>query len=217
MATPTPLHPDPPTLVRVRGSHRAIGRQLCEALKSQIAHSRETTCALIEHPASGLNLTWDGAVIQAQKYIPFAQERYPQYVDEIMGIAEGSGIPFDDLCVLTTFEAVTSDALHLGKCTSMAVNGDLTTDGHMLIAHNEDWTPEDEQDVALVHASPDDEPPFLAMMYGGYLPNIEIWHLREKTVCALIIDLTAHAMHIAWGNPCQNPTHTFFLETGKKS
>jgi hypothetical protein len=27
------------------------------------------------------------------------------------------------------------------------------------------------------------------------------------------MDLTAHAMHIAWGNPCQNPYNTYFLET----
>ena len=365
MTTLAPIHPNPPPLIHVRGSHRAMGQQLGEALKLQIAHSREIACGLIEHHASGLNLTWEGAVTQAHKYLPYIQERYPQYVDELSGMAEGSGVPFGDLCVLTTFEAVTSDALHLDKCTSMAVSGDLTTDGHVLVAHNEDWTPEDEQDVALVHASPDHEPPFLAMMYGGYLPNIgfnacgiaqccdsvhpsdsrigipriivsravlgtrtiadaircmlsprraagynhllahesgeiycvevsarrfailyahegyivhtnhfidahlqaveknpdellntrvrysrarnlidlneqhniqslhaiqqdhvnsphaicnhaqdiENWNLREKTICSLIIDLTAHAMYIAWGNPCQNPYHTFFLET----
>ena len=64
------------------------------------------------------------------------------------------------------------DALHLSKCTSMAVSDDCTSDGHVLVAHNEDWLPEDEQDVYLVHASPDDEPSFLAMTYGGLLPNI---------------------------------------------
>ena len=361
MPTPTPA---PPPIVRVKGSHRAMGQQLGEALKSQILHSRETARGLIEHPSSGLNLKWDGAIIQAQKYLPYAQERYPQYVDEIAGIAEGSDVPFIDLFVLTTFEAVTSDALQLGKCTSIAVNDDRTTNGHVLIAHNEDWTPEDEQDVALVHATPDEEPPFLAMMYGGYLPNIGFnacgiaqccdsahpsdsrtglprvilsravlgtrtiadaircmvsprraagynhllahesgelycvevsarrfavlyahegiivhtnhyldvqlqaveknpdelldtrvrrsralnllklsvqhnleslqaiqrdhvnlpnaicnhdqdnnrWILREKTICALVMDLNTRAMHIAWGNPCQNPYHTFFLE-----
>ena len=64
------------------------------------------------------------------------------------------------------------DALHLTKCTSMAVNDQRTADGHVLMAHNEDWLPEDEQDVYVVHATPDDEPPFLAMTYGGLLPNI---------------------------------------------
>ena len=113
-----------------------------------------------------------GAKIQAKKYIPFAQERYPQYIDELIGMAEGAGVSFDDLAVLNAMEAVTMDALHLTKCTSMAVNGQRTADGAVLIAHNEDWLPEDEPDVVIVHASPNDEPPFLAMSYGGLLPNI---------------------------------------------
>ncbi len=35
---------------------------------------------------------------------------------------------------------------------------------------------------------------------------------REKTICALIMDLTARAMHIAWGNPCTNQYHTYYLD-----
>ena len=35
---------------------------------------------------------------------------------------------------------------------------------------------------------------------------------REKTINAMVIDLTAREMHIAWGNPCQNSYHTFHLE-----
>jgi isopenicillin-N N-acyltransferase-like protein len=34
---------------------------------------------------------------------------------------------------------------------------------------------------------------------------------REKTINALVIDLTSREMHIAWGNPCQNQYHTFHL------
>ena len=54
----------------------------------------------------------------------------------------------------------------------MAVSQERTTNGHVLIAHNEDWLPEDESDVFLIHAKPEDEPQFLAMTYGGLLPNI---------------------------------------------
>jgi isopenicillin-N N-acyltransferase-like protein len=35
---------------------------------------------------------------------------------------------------------------------------------------------------------------------------------REKSINSLIIDLTARAMHIAWGNPCENSYHTYYLE-----
>jgi hypothetical protein len=28
----------------------------------------------------------------------------------------------------------------------------------------------------------------------------------------MVIDLTNRALHIAWGNPCVNPYHTFYLD-----
>ena len=357
-------HTDPVPFIKVKGSHRDIGRQIGEACSRQIQHCVENAHAMIDATYDYIGLDWHGATIQSRKYIPFAQERYPQYVDEMLGMAEGAGISFEDMSVLVSMEAVTSDALHLGKCTSMAVNGDRTTDGHVLLAHNEDWTPEEEQDVFIVHAEPKDEPPFLAMTYGGYpvavginafgiaqgcdsvYPNdtrigvprlivargvlaakspadaisralipqraagynhfivhesgeiysveasarrfallygedgwlahtnyyvdprmstiedepdelvakriryyravrllaettqhsikslqaIQRDHInfphaicnhdenverpadREKTICALIIDLTARAMHIAWGNPCENVYHTYYLD-----
>jgi isopenicillin-N N-acyltransferase-like protein len=165
-------HPEPPHFVRIKGSHREMGQQLGEACRKQVLHSLANARTLIENGYDELQLTWEGAVIQASKYGPFTQERYPQYMQEIIGIAEGADVSLDDLTVLIGMEAVSMDALHLTKCTSMAVSGERTADGHVLVAHNEDWLPEDEQDTIVIHATPDDEPPFLAMSYGGLLPNV---------------------------------------------
>jgi isopenicillin-N N-acyltransferase-like protein len=162
----------PPPLVRVKGTHREIGRQIGEACCEQVRHSIANARLLLEQTYDSIELTWDNAQIQSRKYMPFAQERYPQYVEEMLGMAEGAEVSFDDLAVVNAMEAVTMDALHLTKCTSMAVNGDRTADGHVLVAHNEDWLPDDECDIYVVHASPNDEPPWLAMTYGGLLPNI---------------------------------------------
>ncbi|MCL4561508.1 MAG: C45 family peptidase [Chloroflexi bacterium] len=149
-----------------------MGRQIGEAMRPRIQNSLENARNLLASAYSTLQLTWENAQIQASKYIPFAQEYYPQYVDELMGISAGANISFDDLAVLNGMEAVTMDALHLTKCTSIAVNQERTADGHVIIAHNEDWVPEDEEDVYILHARPDHEPPYLAMNYGGLLPNI---------------------------------------------
>jgi isopenicillin-N N-acyltransferase-like protein len=159
-------------LVRVKGSHRELGQQVGEACREQIQHHVNNTHVLIGASFNTLELTWDGAQIQARKYMPFAQECYPQYVEEMMGLAEGAGVAFGDVAVVNVLEAVTMDALHLSKCTSMAVNETRTINGHVIAAHNEDWLPEDEADVYLIHATPDDEPPYLAMTYGALLPNI---------------------------------------------
>lgn len=168
----TQIHPTPPPLIEVSGSHREMGRQIGEARREQIQHSVENARALIAQSYAQLELTWDGAQIQARKYLPFAEERYPQYVDELRGIAEGANVNFDEVVTLNTMEAVTMDALHLTRCTSFAVNEELTADGHVLAAHNEDWVPEDEDDVYVISARPNEEPPYLAMTYGGLLPNV---------------------------------------------
>jgi len=167
-----PSHSSPPPLIKISGSHREMGRQIGQTCAAQVRHSIDNARALLDKTYEKLELTWAGAQIQARKYIPFAQERYPQYLEELIGIAEGADVSFDDIAVINALEAVTVDALHLTKCTSLAVNEDHTADGHVLIAHNEDWLPEDEADVFLIHATPDDEPSFLAMTYGGLLPNI---------------------------------------------
>ena len=140
--------------------------------REQIQHSIANARVLIDQSYDQLELTWGGAQIQARKYLPFVEERYPQYVDEMRGIAEGAVVEFDDVLALNTMEAVTTDALHLTRCTSFAVYEQRTADGHVLAAHTEDWVPEDEDDVFVILAKPVDEPPFMAMTYGGLLPNV---------------------------------------------
>jgi len=168
----TVVHKTPPPLIEVSGTHLEMGRQIGEARREQIQHSVENAHVLIDQSYNTLELTWDGAQIQARKYLPFAEERYPQYVDEWRGIAEGANVPFDEIVTLNVMEAVTTDALHLTRCTSFAVNEERTADGHVLAGHNEDWVPEDENDVYVVLAKPVKEPPFLSMTYGGLLPNV---------------------------------------------
>jgi isopenicillin-N N-acyltransferase-like protein len=89
-----------------------MGRQIGEQTSEKVKHSLENAHHLLESTYESLQLTWDGAEIQARKYLPFAQERYPEIVEELQGIAEGAGVLFDDLVVLNAMEAVTTDALH---------------------------------------------------------------------------------------------------------
>lgn len=168
----TITHPEPLKIVYVKGSHRAIGQQIGEAMRPLIQHSIENARQLVESTYNNLQLSWEGAKIQSRKYMPFAQERYPLYVDELNGMSEGANVNLTDLAVVNALEAVTMDALHLTKCTSLAVNEQNTAKNNVLVAHNEDWLPDDESDVYIVHARPDDEPGFLAMTYGGLLPNV---------------------------------------------
>jgi isopenicillin-N N-acyltransferase-like protein len=131
----------------------------------------QENCELLRSSRERLKLRWAGAVLQARKYHPYAAEGAGQYLEELEGMAEGAGLPLDDLMVLNCIEGIAGDALHL-KCTSFAVSAELTAEGHVLVGHNEDWWPEDQDTVYLVHATPENEPAYLAFTYGGLLPNI---------------------------------------------
>ena len=98
-----------------------MGRQIGESRRENVQRSIENARKLLDEAYNELELTWEGAQIQARKYMPFSQERYPQYVDEMMGIAEGANVPFDDLSVLTCHGScdngcLASDALHQHGC-----------------------------------------------------------------------------------------------------
>lgn len=142
----------------VKGNHREIGQQIGEACKDEIHHSIESARSLIDALSNELVMDCQRAVLQAKKYLPFVAEYYPQYLEELTGIAEGSNASIDDIFSLNAFEGIVMDRLHLSKCTSLAVNQSRTVNQSVLVAHNEDWFPEDEADVYLVKVEVEDEP-----------------------------------------------------------
>jgi isopenicillin-N N-acyltransferase-like protein len=159
-------------LVRAGGRHGDLGFQVGAARADQVRHMVDTYRRLFRDEREQLGVTdWSEGVRVAHRYLPFIQRELPQYVDEMRGLAQGAAVAFDDILVLNTIESITADRLHLG-CTSLAMNGEASADGAVLVAHNEDWYPEDVEDVFLVRAEPEGEPPFLAVSYGGLLPNV---------------------------------------------
>jgi isopenicillin-N N-acyltransferase-like protein len=160
-----------PPFIRAFGSHHEIGLTIGRAMADLIHQQVAVYQKLIEQDTT-INISWQQAVLQARKYLPFAEEFYPQYIEELYGIAEGSGADFGDVLTLNTMEAITSDALFL-KCTSLAVGSEVTESGAgVIVAHNEDWLPDDKPFVYVAQMEPDDEPAFLALAYGALLPNL---------------------------------------------
>jgi isopenicillin-N N-acyltransferase-like protein len=57
-------------------------------------------------------------------------------------------------------------------CTCVTARQEHTANGHVLLAHNEDWHSEDRENVYLVRCKPEGRPSFLGMTYGPLLINI---------------------------------------------
>jgi len=144
-------------ILEASGSHCEMGFKLGERCKDLAESMMEDTRTRVK--ASGL--TWDRAVSNARKHLPFAEEFDPEYVEWIRGYAEGSEFKFEDLFVYFCQET------EGGLCTDIAVNSDATSDGSVLSAHTEDWHPLDEKHLVLIHGNPKGQPSFLAMSIGG--------------------------------------------------
>jgi isopenicillin-N N-acyltransferase-like protein len=164
-----PKNPQALPIVEIRGKPRQLGQQQGEGARLQILRAVDGYREMIPMITT---LTWEEALREARKFLPYGEKAFPQFVEEMRGIADGAGVPFHDVWLLNCYEGLIETHHQAWGCTCLAVRDDLTADGHVLLAHNEDWSSVDRDNVYLVHAQPDDGPPFLGMSYGPLLVNI---------------------------------------------
>jgi isopenicillin-N N-acyltransferase-like protein len=155
--------------IEIKGNPRQRGRQQGEGARPQIlralARYRETL-------PQAINMTWKEGLREARKFLPYSEEAFPHFVEELRGIAEGANVAFEEVWTLNCYEGLTESRQQMWGCTCVAVRDECTANGHVLLAHNEDWTSVDRDDVYLVRAGPDDGPAFVGMTYGPLLVNI---------------------------------------------
>lgn len=156
-------------LIRTRGSYRERGQQQGEGARPQI---QDSLAGYREVIPNAYNRSWQEAVQQASRFLPHGEAVFPQFVEEMRGIADGAGVPFDDVWLLNCYEDLHEARQQTRGCTCVAVGNDHTASGHVLLAHNEDWSVADRNNVYLVYGEPDEGPAFLGMTYGPLLVNI---------------------------------------------
>lgn len=163
------MNPPSLSLIRIKGSPRERGQQQGENARSQILRALDRYREVIP---KATKLTWEEALREARKFLPYGEEAFPQFVEETRGIAEGAGVAFPEIWTLNCYEGLSEVQKRVWGCTSLAIRSDHTANGHVLLAHNEDWNSVDQGGVYLIQAEPDDGPAFIGMTYGPHLVNI---------------------------------------------
>jgi isopenicillin-N N-acyltransferase-like protein len=150
----------------------AIGETLAEGLRG-----------VAEGHQRGLERTlgWARALEITRQLVPHAEAALPGCVAELRGMAAGSGLPFETLFSLNALQEIRFLAGRDGArpdsddedddegCTSLAVTGAATANGHVLLAHNEDAGTIRSALPYVVRARPDDGPAFVGFAYSGLL------------------------------------------------
>ena len=148
-------------MIEARGSHREVGRQIGQQCQVQI---QKTLANLRNDLPTGV--TWDEMLRESRSYLQFSVEVYPQYIEELEGIAEGAEVPFDEVFLSMCEELWESTSWQRG-CTDLAARGRATADGSTLIAHTNDLLPKAEEHLVLLKIQAGDEPEFFAVSSGG--------------------------------------------------
>jgi isopenicillin-N N-acyltransferase-like protein len=135
-----------------------VGRETREMLQAVAASSR-----------AELGAAADGEVNSSIRVYLEATERVaPGLVEELRGMAEGSGVPFETLFAVNA-AAELNQAIGSFGCTVVGAGPAGTADGQVLLAHNEDATAGWGDFAYVVKAEPEDGPAFAAFTYAGLL------------------------------------------------
>jgi isopenicillin-N N-acyltransferase like protein len=157
--------------VEAKGSHREIGRAVGESLRDGLQR-------VAEHHQAGLekSVGLTRALDVSRSLMPFAERNVPDCVEELRGMAEGSGVDFDVLFTMNALQEVrflldkqNDDVPSDEECTSLGVGTSVTANGHVLLAHNEDAGTIRNSLPYVVHATPDNAPAFVGFAYSGLL------------------------------------------------
>jgi len=147
-------------MLEVRGTHRQVGQQIGEACRLSL---QEIVAQARKEPGPGAD--WEAVLRKASLFLEATRPVYPQYVEELEGIAEGAALPFLDVFAASC-EELWEQALWRG-CTDFAARGPATTDGSTLLAHTNDLDATLEEHLVILKVRAGDEPEFLAVSPGG--------------------------------------------------
>jgi isopenicillin-N N-acyltransferase-like protein len=149
-------------VLTLRGTHREVGRQIGEAMRPHIQRRLERLRAEVPR-----GIPWEEMLHQSRLCQTYSRAVYPQYVEEIEGIAEGAGCPFDEV-FLAMCEELREPAFWRARgCTDFAARGRATVDGSTLLAHTNDEAPDREEGVVILRVQAGDEPEFLGVSLDG--------------------------------------------------
>lgn len=126
--------------VEIEGTPYEIGYQHGSIFKEKVAG---TIACYQEMFRDYSNLEWERAKELSLKFRDIIMEYNPDYMEEIKGVADGSGFSFEDILALNCRSELVFVGNEMDKadggCTSIGISSDAGAGGQAFLAHNWDW------------------------------------------------------------------------------
>jgi isopenicillin-N N-acyltransferase like protein len=161
--------------IRVEGSPTDRGRSYGEQAADRVRRSIDAYRDVFQDYAG-----WDWATVtsEALRYREAVERFEPRYLEELQGVAEGAGVPFEDVLAINVRTEVMfaakarsseEEGRRVGECSAFAVLPEASLNGHTLIGQNWDWLLHAFETVVVLESKQDDGPDFVTVVEAGLL------------------------------------------------
>lgn len=166
--------------IQVHGVARERGQQYGEQARDLVARSLEVYREAFAHYAGW---EWSQVREDAARFREPIAAFGPEYLDELQGIADGSGLELSDVLAMNVrtevmFAAMARDTSRIQRlvpeCSAITVAPSRTRDGRLLSAQNWDWLVGAADTLVLLEASQPDRPDYVTLVEAGLLAKIGI-------------------------------------------
>lgn len=162
--------------IRVTGNARDRGFQYGELVREKVHRSQAAYQETFENAAGW---SWSQAIEASLVLVPSVAEAFPHCLEEMRGIAEGSGLTFEDIFTMNartevlwsaTIRKTDQERARLSKeCSAFALLPPRTADAHTWIGQNWDWLVHSRDTVIILEVEQQDAPNFVTVVEAGLL------------------------------------------------
>jgi predicted choloylglycine hydrolase len=150
-------------LVEASGSHYDIGRTIGEAMNVQITGLLDLSP---DFEKSVDYISGDG-LTNVQKMLDHTHTHFPQYIEELQGMADSLKVPFASLFAFNCRSEINILSSSPPGCSTIA----LRENNRMILVHNEDGSDLNIGRMFLAKVTPPSGVTFLVFVYPGLLPG----------------------------------------------
>jgi hypothetical protein len=157
-------------VLEVSGSHYEIGKAVGETFQYQITEAFNRSEEIYSYLEEFID---QDTMLYYHSFLDKVQNTYPQFIEELHGMADGSGLPFKKFMIYSTFSEyvalLQSPAVkNIIGCSSVS----YSENGQLFLAHNEDGQPMFHDIMFIVKAHPTDKPSFTSFCYPGMVMGV---------------------------------------------
>lgn len=145
------------------GTPFAMGKQYGEQAKAKILAGIADYRGLFAETSS---MTWEEIKQYALSYVPVIEQCFPELIAEAQGIADGSGVGFDEIMVLNCRYEITKFP-RPNECTSFAVLPEASQGGKTYVGQNWDYRAGIIDNIVVIHLEQADGMRILGLAEAG--------------------------------------------------